>query len=133
MVFGDLDGMQGFDTNLGNRIAWTPDNGIYLNNSNGNEFFMDNPNEDGGVGRDSWDGFNSAPNGTGLLIGQGTHFYYHFYEPKDGVPKNDFAGWGQDNGVQFNLFGNGASSNVLVPPTTEIHYHYDETSVFDKQ
>ena len=119
VLFSDLDGSnQEFDTNLGNLIAWTPSDSKIVMTSNSHFEATEG----------SLDGFNSSPNGTGVLLGQGNHFYYHF--GAKGTPDQN---WGNDVGVQFNLFGQDASVNSLIHPTrktTQTNYHYDTSPIF---
>lgn len=123
-LVGDIDAHQMFTTNLGNQLSWTPSgSNVSINGSS-----ISSDGEQYG-----FNGFKSAPQGTALLVGAGTSFNYHFrtqsakQATKDEL---DQAGdGGQEGGVQFNLFGKGASlSQSPTPPirqTTTAHYHYD--------
>lgn len=114
VLFSDLDGYnQEFDTNLGNIIAWTPSDSKIV--QNGNTHFS--------ATQGNLEGFNSSPNGTGVLLGQSDHYYYHF-----GAKGTPDPNWGNDTGVQFNLFGQSAQVKSLIHPTrntTSVHYHND--------
>ena len=134
-LFSDLDVSQSFDTNMGNVISWVaPDSNVSVS---GDTYAA---NDDSGA-----TGFNSTPKGTGVMVGKGSNFYYHFY-PSDHRRSNGAQGDAEltnklgDFGTQFNLFGNGASlAQSPTPPvrqfdpaptrkTTTTDYHNDVTS-----
>lgn len=130
-LFSDLDVRQSFNTNLGNVIAWTPNNShVSILGDN----YVDNSSKD-----EDDQGFNSSPKGTGVMVGKGSNFYYHFYNgTHNGRPGGDITNPNVfDNGTQFNLFGKGASlAQSPTPPipqstpapsrkTSSVHYHYD--------
>ena len=124
-LFSDLDCQQSFNTNLGNLISWTPSNyGVTITGDDYSTSLQDGTT-----------GFESSPEGTGVMVGKGSNFYYHFYS---GTHNGRPAATGDlDNGTQFNLFGNGASlAQSPTPPvrqfdpaptrkTTSVHYHND--------
>ena len=134
-LFSDLDVRQSFNTNLGNVIAWTPNNShVSILGDN----YVDNSSKD-----EDDQGFNSSPKGTGVMVGKGSNFYYHFYNgTHNGRPGGDITNPNVfDNGTQFNLFGKGASlAQSPTPPipqstpapsrkTSSVHYHYDTMTV----
>lgn len=127
-LFSDLDVWQSFDTNLGNALSWTSSNsGVSISGDS-----YQNTDHKG------WNGFSSSPMGTGVMVGQGSNFYYHFYNGShNGFTPDVNVPGGADSGTQFNLFGNGASlAQSPTPPvrqfdpaptrkTTSVHYHND--------
>lgn len=129
-LFSDLDVWQSFDTNLGNALSWTSSNsGVSISGDS-----YQNTDHKG------WNGFSSSPMGTGVMVGQGSNFYYHFYNGShNGFTPDVNVPGGADSGTQFNLFGNGASlAQSPTPPvrqfdpaptrkTTSVHYHNDVT------
>ncbi|UXC69767.1 hypothetical protein N4627_03155 [Limosilactobacillus vaginalis] len=144
-LFSDLDFGQGFDTNLGNQLSWTP-SGSYVQ-IKGNEV---SSVADHGAGSDygynwgthhgttatdftDWNGFQSTPLGTLVLVGSGQNFYFNYKTDSFGhlgdPTKNETGDY--DSGVQFNLFGKGASlAQSPTPPirkTTQVHYYNDVT------
>ena len=134
-LFSDLDVRQSFNTNLGNVIAWTPNNShVSILGDN----YVDNSSKD-----EDDQGFNSSPKGTGVMVGKGSNFYYHFYNgTHNGRPGGDITNPNVfDNGTQFNLFGKGASlAQSPTPPipqstpapsrkTSSVHYHYDTAKI----
>lgn len=145
-LLSDLDFGQGFDTNLGNQLSWTP-SGSYVQ-IKGNEV---SSVADHGAGSDygynwgthhgttasdftDWNGFQSTPLGTLVLVGSGQNFYFNYKTDSFGhlgdPTKNDTGDY--DGGVQFNLFGKGASlAQSPTPPirkTTQVDYYNDVTS-----
>lgn len=131
-LFSDLDIWQSFDTNLGNALSWTSSNsGVSISGDS-----YQNTDHKG------WNGFFSSPMGTGVMVGQGSNFYYHFYNGSHNgfTPDVNIPG-GADSGTQFNLFGNGASlaqsptppvpQSALAPTrqTSSVHYHYTSATV----
>ena len=122
-LFSDLDVTQSFETNLGNKLSWTPsDSNVSII---GNTYLAKDDTD--------FQGFNSSPKGTGVMVGQGSNFYYRFYNGShNGRPAGTgISADGFDNGTQFNLFGQGASlAQSPTPPirqTTTANYHYDTT------
>ena len=130
-VFGDLDIRQSFDTNLGNALSWaSSDSNVSIS---GNTYAAKDDS--------SSDGFKTAPKGTGVMIGTGSSFYYHFYNgSRYGFTPDVNVPGGSDSGTQFNLLGRGTSlAHTPTPPvrqfdpaptrkTTSVHYHNDVTS-----
>lgn len=136
-ITSDLDYNEAYDTSLGNLLTWAP-SGSYTSVS-GNH--VENTAENGQY--PNYDGFNSSPKGTDVLVGAGSSFNYYFRsygrlgaEASNPSHKSTF-----DNGVQFNLFGRGTS--LVQPPTpptpsstpaptrktSSINFHYDTKSV----
>lgn len=132
-LFSDLDISQSFDTNMGNVLSWVaPDSNVTVS---GNTYAAKDDSAS--------TGFESTPKGTGVMVGKGSNFYYHFYGSNHRRPdgaKDDqlFSNESKfDFGTQFNLFGNGASlAQSPTPPvrqfdpaptrkTTSVHYHND--------
>lgn len=134
-TFGDLDSNQFIKTSLGDGLSWVPSKSGVTDNGGG--YFSAPAN--------SFDGYDSTPQGTLLLVGQGKHFNFTFGWDVNDNPKSmyhfihntkdPFAYYGQKNqetGYQFNLFGPSATTKVVIPPvreTTQAHYHYDTKSV----
>ena len=133
-LFSDLDVTHSFETNLGNKLSWTPsDSNVSII---GNTYLAKDDTD--------FQGFNSSPKGTGVMVGQGSNFYYRFYNGShNGRPAGTgISADGFDNGTQFNLFGQGASlAQSPTPPipqstpapsrkTSSVHYHYDTPSTF---
>ena len=127
-LVGDIDAHQMFTTNLGNQLSWTPSgSNVSINGSS-----VSSDGEQYG-----FNGFKSAPQGTALLVGAGTSFNYHFRTQSSKQATKDEADQagdgGQEGGVQFNLFGKGASlAQSPTPPirqTTSAHYHNDVMTV----
>ena len=126
-IYSDLDYAQNFDTNLGNLLSWTPNNSSI--SIEGNHF----QNEEDENVPDPWhtgyrakhsdiNGFNSAPKGTAITVGSGNNFQYFFHNCNDYnggewgyKPGEQNNAAGNEGGIQFNLFGQGAS--LPTPPT----------------
>lgn len=131
-LFSDLDVSQSFDTNMGNVISWVAsDSNVSIS---GNTYAAKDDS--------SSDGFKTAPKGTGVMIGTGSSFYYHFYNgSRYGFTPDVNVPGGSDSGTQFNLFGRGTSlAHTPTPPvrqfdpaptrkTTSVHYHNDVTLI----
>ena len=136
-ITSDLDYNEAYDTSLGNLLTWAP-SGSYTSVS-GNH--VENTAENGQY--PNYDGFNSSPKGTDVLVGAGSSFNYYFRsygrlgaEASNPSHKSTF-----DNGVQFNLFGRGTS--LVQPPTpptpsstpaptrktSSINFHYDTAKI----
>ena len=125
-LVGDIDAKQMFDTNLGNQLSWTP---------SGSNVSISGSTTASDINKD-FDGFKSSPSGTALLVGAGNNFYYHFRNQYISTPtkaEQIKAGSGMyEGGVQFNLFGKGASltqsPTMPIRQTTSVHFHNDVTS-----
>lgn len=130
-LFSDIDVGQGFSTNFGNKLSWTPSNSYVKIRGDDVSSTADNGaganygynwNLRNGYSSASeytdWDGFNSAPYGTLLLAGAGDHFYFNYHSKGFASDVNFDDKKGYDGGIQFNLFGDGASlATTPTPPT----------------
>lgn len=134
-TFGDLDSNQFIKTSLGDGLSWVPSQSGVTDNGGG--YFSAPTN--------AFDGYNSTPQGTLLLVGQGSHFNFTFGWDVNDNPASMYhyirntndpfavytGGQGhQETGYQFNLFGPSATTKVVIPPvraTTVTHYNHDVT------
>lgn len=138
-TFADLDNKQFLTTNLGNALSYVPANNQVKQTNNTFISTVDQPR--------GLDGFNSTPDGTFLMVGQGTDFnvtfgwyndapIYNFMHKSPSEGGVNWSTWptiaSPETGFQFNLFGPAATSKVLIHPvlkTTNVSYHYDTAKV----
>lgn len=117
MVASDIDGAQSICTDMGNQMIYLdPDSNI---EQRGDDLGMIDQSHA------NYDGLNSSPSGTAILVGTGRHFFYTFkQESVEDAKKNvstpndwDWASNTFGRGLWLNLFGNPTTMNIVSKPT----------------